>query len=156
MAFGRMVNYDKSSTYFSHNISIIEKGVLCSSLGVSLQHSSATYLGLPSFIDCNKYDVFRFVLHKVWKRIQSWHSSYLSWASKKVLVKSIAQTILSYIMSVFLLPKNLCSKLECVMNKFWCCKYKSSRGVIRWLRWGDLCTHKNAVVLAFEEFISLI
>ena len=40
-------------------------------------------------------------------------------AGREVLIKTIAQAIPTYSMSLFLLPKTLCSDINSIMAKYW-------------------------------------
>lgn len=70
------------------------------------------YLGLPSFVGRNKKAMFDNIDQKLRHRIGSWHKKRLSCAGEEVLLKIVAQALLTYSMGVFLLPKNFCKKLE--------------------------------------------
>jgi len=63
------------------------------------------YLGLPSMIGRDKRYVFSFIKDRIWKRINAWRGRALSKAGKKVMIKSVLQSIPSCIMSIYLLPK---------------------------------------------------
>jgi hypothetical protein len=61
------------------------------------------YLGLSSMIGRSKKSIFHYIKERIWNRVSSWNSKMLSQASKEILIKSLAQAIPSYCMSVFLL-----------------------------------------------------
>jgi hypothetical protein len=44
---------------------------------------------------------FKFIKDRIWKKINSWSNKCLSHAGRGVMIKSILQTIPSYIMSIF-------------------------------------------------------
>lgn len=46
------------------------------------------------------------------EKIEGWRAKTLSQASRTVLIKAIASSIPSYTMSIFLLPKSLCTALD--------------------------------------------
>lgn len=81
--------------------------------------SSSNYLGLPMLIGRSKKRVFGFLKEKVTKRMQSRSAKPISRAGKTVLIKNVAQSIPSYCMSCFLLPKTLCEEIERMFNKYW-------------------------------------
>ena len=114
-----MINFQKSSISFSRNMPSDLKEAICSYLQVPMTENHGKYLGLPSIVGKNKKTIFSFIKDRVWQRIQNWKSRMLSKARKEVLLKSVVQSIPSYVMSVFLLPLNLCAELERMMNSFW-------------------------------------
>lgn len=87
--------------------------------GVTNNLHDTKYLGLPSLVGWSKKKGFGFIKDKVWKRIQGWRAKSISQAGKIILIKNGAQSISSYCMSCFLLPKSLCLEIERIMNKYW-------------------------------------
>lgn len=53
------------------------------------------------------------------QKIVSWKAKLLSLRENEVLLKSVAQALPSYVMSVFKLPKRACKKLMGAMVDFW-------------------------------------
>lgn len=96
------------------------------------------YLGLPEKIHGSKAQVFAFVRDRLQRRANSWSSKFLSKGGKEVLIKSQAQSILTYVMSCFLLPKVICEKLNSAIANFWWSNKPDSRG-LHWLAWDQLC-----------------
>ena len=70
------------------------------------------YLGLPSLIGRSKRATFSYIKDTIWKRIQGWRNKLLSQAGKGVLIKSVAQAIPTYSMSVFRLPISVVMRFE--------------------------------------------
>ena len=90
-----------------------------------------------------KKDVFNFVKDKVWQKLQGWHHTNLSRAEKEILLKTVAQAVPNYVMNVFLLPLDLCSEIEIMMNSYrWGGGNERTRG-IKWKAWSKLCLPKN-------------
>lgn len=94
---------------------------------------------------------FKFVKDKVEQKIKNWNAKLLSRAGKAVLIKSVAQTIPSYIMSCFMLPKTLCKEIECLMNKFWWKNNSTSSRGIHWLSWDKMNMAKLRGGLGFRS-----
>lgn len=76
------------------------------------------YLGLPSLIGRKEKSVFAFLRDRMWRRLQGWKGKLLSQAGREILIKSVAQALPSFRMSVFLLPISLCEELQKMMNSF--------------------------------------
>jgi hypothetical protein len=85
---------------------------ITSTLGVQAILGTGKYLGLPSMIGRNKQATFSFIKDRVWQKITSWSSKCLSKAGREVLIKSVLQSISSYVMSIFLLPSTLIDSIE--------------------------------------------
>lgn len=78
-----------------------------------------SYLGLPTLIGRGKYHTFSFLKDMVWKKMQGWKGRLLSRVGKEVLIKTVAQSIPTYAMRVFQLPRKLCSELNAMCARFW-------------------------------------
>ena len=81
----------------------------------------------------------------VWKRLHNWNTKKLCRAGKEILLKTVAQALPNYIMSVLLLPRGVCHDIELMLNSFkWGGKLNGEHG-IHWARWGRLCAPKAVV-----------
>jgi len=56
-------------------------------------------LGLPSMIGRTKHATFKFIKDRIWNKINSWSSRCLSQAGREVLIKSVLQSIPSYVIN---------------------------------------------------------
>jgi hypothetical protein len=77
------------------------------------------YLGMPTDLGKCKNGSFKFLRDRIWKYIQGWMEQILSYGGKEVLIKSVAQSIPTFSMSVFKLPRGLCQYLDSVIRDFW-------------------------------------
>ncbi|XP_045802334.1 uncharacterized protein LOC123895912 [Trifolium pratense] len=141
-ASGQEINLTKSEVFFSRNLSIAAQEDLSKIMGVRHVLGTGNYLGLPSMIGRKKKEVFAFIKDKIWKRINSWRGRQLSRAGKEIMIKSVLQSIPTYIMSVYLLPDSTIRDIERMMNFFWWGGGANNKG-IRWLAW-DRMTHPKA------------
>lgn len=57
------------------------------------------------------------------------------------MIKSIVQAILTYIMSCFKIPLDLCQDIEVLIRKFWWGQ-QGDRKKIHWVKWDVLCKSK--------------
>ncbi|XP_060959373.1 uncharacterized protein LOC133030597 [Cannabis sativa] len=151
-ASGQQVNYAKSSIFFSNNTSDVTRQRMSEMLGMVEALENSFYLGLPCIMGRNKNAILGFLKDKMQKKIFSWESRFLSKAGKEVLLKSVAQALPSYAMSVFLLTKEICSNLEGLMSKFWWKSQASSTSKgVSWMSWKRLCRHKDKGGIGFRD-----
>ncbi|XP_074356116.1 uncharacterized protein LOC141695803 [Apium graveolens] len=148
---GQSVNLQKSGIFFSANVGHQKREELSAILGVHNDLRDSKYLGLPSLVGRSKKRVFSFVKEKVWKKIQGWKSKPISRAGKAILIRNVAQSIPSYCMSCFLLPKSLCQEIERMLNKFWWNSGSTDRKGIHWLSWDAMSMSKPKGGLGFRS-----
>uniref|UniRef100_A0A803PH14 Reverse transcriptase zinc-binding domain-containing protein n=1 Tax=Cannabis sativa TaxID=3483 RepID=A0A803PH14_CANSA len=86
-------------------------------LGMPIAAEGSMYLGLPSSMGQNKTAALGFLKEKLRKRLQSWGSKFLSRAGKEILIKTVAQALPSYAMSVFLLSLEIVRDMESMMAR---------------------------------------
>lgn len=150
-ASGQQINFGKLSISFSANVSNELNNDICKGLRVNFTNNHGKYLGLPSLIGRNKYEVFEFIKEKAWNRMKGWRTKMLSSAGKEILLKSVVQTLPSYVMCVFVILIQLCEKLERMMNSFWWGKEGQNTGDLKWKYWNKLCTRKEEGGLGFRK-----
>ncbi|XP_019159994.1 PREDICTED: uncharacterized protein LOC109156596 [Ipomoea nil] len=146
---GQMVNFDTSSICFSRNTQEVIRMEVAACLEVEQATNFGKYLGLPSFVGRNKRVVFSYVEDKIRQRIGSWNKKLLSQAGKEILLKSVAQSMPIFSMSVFLLPETVCMSIGRIINRYWwgC---GTERG-IHWKAWDKLCIPKKYGGLSFKD-----
>ncbi|KAK9992588.1 hypothetical protein SO802_027573 [Lithocarpus litseifolius] len=85
-------------------------------------------------------------------KLSSWKSKNLSWAGHATLIKSVAQAIPFYSMSVLLFPKGLYDQLDAIVRRFWW-NPKSDKGSYSSpIAWDLLCWPLKAGGLGFRKF----
>lgn len=62
------------------------------------------------------------------------------------------QSMPTYAMSVYLIPKGLCADLERHMNRFWWGSGSTNGTRIHWMSWGRLCQPRIGGGLGFKRF----
>lgn len=118
-ASGQAISLPKSEVYYSRSVPDPTQDFITSILGVCAVMGTSKYLGLPSMIGTSKEATFGFIKDRIWHKINSWSSKCLSKAGREVLIKSVLQSIPSYIMSVYLLRNKLVDAIEKLINAFW-------------------------------------
>lgn len=148
---GQVVNYQKSAIFFSSNVRTGKQEEIKNILQVYNNIGNSKYLGLPSLIGKSKKSVFNYPKDKIWVKIKTWSTKLLSRAGKAVLLRNVAQTIPSYTMSCFLIPKFLCQEIERMMNAFWWSSSSANNKGIKWLSWSRMSMSKKYGGLGFRD-----
>ena len=73
--------------------------------------------------------------------MMGWKEKLLSTGGKETLIKSVIQSIPTYLMSCFLIPKSFCDDLQNYFNKFWWGDLASKRK-IHWHSWNNMAKSK--------------
>ena len=87
------------------------------------------YLGLPMVGGKSKVSTFREVQERVTKRVMGWKEKYISEAGREVLIKTVAQAIPTYSMSMFKIPKKICDDFNSVLAKYWWGQTKNEKKI---------------------------
>ncbi|XP_050217668.1 uncharacterized protein LOC126668520 [Mercurialis annua] len=118
-ASSQIVNIDKSGKHFSTGVSQASREVLHHLLGFRVVDRFNKYLRMPMLIGLSKKPIFAFIRDRLHKHMLRWKERFMSKACKEVLIKSIAQSIPTYIMSFFALPVSFCNEMRGIISKFW-------------------------------------
>lgn len=152
LASGQVVNVAKSALFFSPNVMHDFWIVLSNLIGMSMVGCLEKYLSVPSSFSKNRRENFRSIKQRAWQTLQGWKGNFFSAGGKKVLIKSVAQAIPTYIMSFFRLPQTLCDDIHRMMGRFWWGSTTAKRK-IHWKKWADLCLPKELRGLNFRNLV---
>ena len=67
----------------------------------------------------SKVKTFRGLHNKIAKRVMGWKEKFKSRAEREILIKTLAQVIPTYTISIFKILKSLCDDLNSMMAKYW-------------------------------------
>jgi hypothetical protein len=115
---GQCINLAKSSFFFSKNCQTAFILAINGILNLPPTSARAKYLRIPLFLNRNKKDAFIDIKDRICAKIFGWKAKLLSQATRTTLLKSVTNVIPMYLMSLFLLPKSLCSETNSGMCKF--------------------------------------
>jgi hypothetical protein len=87
---------------------------------------------------------------KVCNRIHGWKEKLLSQAGLEILIKAVAQSMPTYTMNCFLLPKRIYSELQSIVRQFWWGQ-KGGERKINWLAWKKMCKSKLQGGMGFRD-----
>ncbi|XP_059446647.1 uncharacterized protein LOC132178216 [Corylus avellana] len=152
-ASGQKMNSNKTALFFSRNAHDGDKEQIQRLAGIPINQRYDTYLGLPTLVGRSQTRAFNNIKERVWKRLQDWKLKFLSQAGKEILLKAVIQAIPTYCMSVFKLPKVLCSEINSLMTKFfWSHKEKEKR--IHWMSWSKMSLSKTQGGMGFRDIVT--
>jgi hypothetical protein len=150
-ASGQKLNKSKTSIFFSRNTSVKDREDVLALSQLPATKRYDTYLGLPALVGKSRTTAFRHIVDRVWKKLQDWKLKFLSQAGREILLKAVIQAIPTYCMSVFLLPRTLCSEIDSLMRKFWWGN-KENTSKINWMSWGRMGRSKSMGGMGFRDF----
>jgi hypothetical protein len=84
------------------------------------------------------------------QRLKGWKEKFLSKAGREVLIKAIAQSIPTYAMNCFRLPKTWCDEISSLISSYWWGQQRDERKV-HWVKWESLCAPKIDGGLGFRN-----
>jgi len=149
-ASGQAVDVQKSNVVFAKGIPPSRRAALLLVLDIREVLAHEKYLGLPSYVGRSRKKSLLFIKDKINKRLSSWMDRLISWAGREVLIKAVAQAILTYAMGVFKLPTNFCNAMQANINRFWWSNDQQRRK-IHWISLDRLCDKKDDRGLGFRE-----
>ncbi|XP_074292350.1 uncharacterized protein LOC141619219 [Silene latifolia] len=150
---GQLVNLDKTTISFSKGVPLTKRSNLATRLGFVEVEEQSKYLGLPTVVGRSKKGLTDIIRDKLSKRLNGWRGKLLSRAGKEVLIKAVANSLPTYVMSVFKLPANFCDELRSIVSRFWWNHEEGKRG-ISWVAWRKLCQPKCMGGMGFRDFMS--
>lgn len=137
-----MVSFQKSSLCFSPNMSRALVENIKNVFGIEVVECHSKYLGLPSSISRNKRGIFSPICTKVSVVVARWKDKLILTVEKEVLIKSMAQAIPNYTMSLFKLPKGTIEDIHALYRNFWW-GFRKEKNRIHLKSWKALCLPKE-------------
>ncbi|CAL9007242.1 unnamed protein product [Prunus brigantina] len=136
-ASGQVINYDKSSVFFSPNTPQQLRERVGHILQVNSTENPGKYLGLPTMWGRSKREAMNFVKERIMGKVEGWKQKLLTQAGREVLIKAVAQAIPTYPMTVLLFPGGLCRELDGILAKFWW-GGNEDKDELHWISWVEL------------------
>ncbi|KAL8106853.1 hypothetical protein AgCh_023591 [Apium graveolens] len=151
-ASGQQVNRGKSSVFFSTNVIEYNRQLVCQVLQMNEANGNSTYLGLPSTLGKNKSALLGYLKDKDTAKIKSWDGKYILRSGKEVLIKSVAQTLPTYAMHMFLLPFEITKYIEKTLSNFWWKTSQEKNSGLIWMNCDQMSKHKSSGGMGFRDF----
>lgn len=149
-ASGQAINRQKTTLFFSPNTNQGVKQAIQTMLGAQIMTNCEKYLGLPMVGGKSKVGTFREIQVWVTKKVIGWKEKHISKVGREVLIKTVAQAIPTYSMSMFKLPKKICNDINSILAKYWWEQTQNEKK-IHWINWGKLCKPKDKGGMGFRD-----
>jgi hypothetical protein len=138
---GQLINPAKCSIMFKGEENEGDHAAVKQILAVEHTVLDEKYLGLPTPRGRIKGDRLQTLKERLSKRLQDYSEKHMSLVAKEMLIKAVAQSIPTYIMSVFKLPLGLCDDLSSIIRQFWW-GVENGRRKMAWIAWKDMISKK--------------
>jgi hypothetical protein len=152
-ASGQKLNKEKTSIFFSRNTKAPVRELLSCLIGVPPTQKYKTYSGLLALVGRSWVRSFEGLKGRIWDKMYGWKKFFLSQARKEVPLKAVVQSIPTYTMSVFQLPRTLCRDINTMMSKFWW-GHEDNDKKIAWVSWGKMGLSKDVGGLGYRDLKS--
>ena len=113
---GLKINLSKSEISPLNRVDDVE--LLASELGCGVGSLPTTYLGLPLGAPHRAMEVWDSIEERFRKRLSSWKRQYISKGERLSLIRSTLSNLPIYFLSLFRMPKLVCSRLEKIQRDF--------------------------------------
>lgn len=77
------------------------------------------YLGLLMPNGKSKVGTFKELQENITKRVLGWKEKFICTARQEILIKTVAQVIPTYSMSLFKLPQSICDSINSMIARYW-------------------------------------
>lgn len=134
------------------NVILDNRWLVCQQLKMGEANETSKYLGLPNLLGRMKSNLLGYPKEKFKNKIRSWDNKFVSKLGKEMLIKTVAQALPSYAMSVFLLPVEIIKDFERSLSKYWWKSGQAGESKISWMSWDRLTKHKHAGGLGSRDF----
>ncbi|KAA3457116.1 reverse transcriptase [Gossypium australe] len=90
---GQCVNFEKTTVFFSANVTDQERNVVCQTFNVQCSNDPNKYLGLPSMVGRKRKLAFQGLKDRLKQRINGWSIRHISQGGREVFIKAVLQAI---------------------------------------------------------------
>ncbi|XP_074283990.1 uncharacterized protein LOC141608547 [Silene latifolia] len=129
LAFGQMLNLDKSFIKFSPNAPSDFKSHMTSILKMKVTDCFGNYLGVPVDLPTKKTTAFHPLLDKMTTQIISWSALHLSQPCKLLIINAILIGSIQHLMTATPIPLGICRKIDSLITAFWWRKDMANKSI---------------------------
>ena len=123
---------------------------MCVQLNILIEANTEKYLGLPPLVGLDRVDCFTDLIDKLCNRLAGYKENILSYGSKEILLKAVAQAIPACAMSVFKLMKQVIKGIIDAMSRYWWGDEDNQKHMHRFA-WWKMCVSKKNGGMGFRD-----
>ncbi|XP_026383292.1 uncharacterized protein LOC113278749 [Papaver somniferum] len=115
----KLLNLDKSSVYFSHNIPPSYRDILARELRITEMTDTNKYLGVTLLIDRDKTKAFIPLMQSFGTRLKFWKGKTMNHSARTTMAKHVLNALPTYQMGCFRIPKTMIDQMDSIQKHFW-------------------------------------
>lgn len=96
---------------------------------VVFEQKNNKYLGLPTLFGRSKREIFGAIKDGIWTKLQGWQGKQLSRAGKEIMIKTVAQSVPTYVIGLIRLPTTIIDDINRMISNFWWGLNLNHRGI---------------------------
>lgn len=129
----QIINFQKLTLSFSLNVLVSYIGAIKGIFGIEVVSKHLQYLGRPTSISHNRKDILKPIVDRVAQKVGGWKEKLFLIGGEEVLIKAVAQIVLTYTMSFFQLPEGTIVDIHRLLQNF-CWGYHDSENNMHWFK----------------------
>lgn len=141
--YGKRVNKNKSSIHFSKTTPLNSVKSIRLVLDFKLTRNKLKYLSLYLNLTKTKKSHYDDIKNKIQGRLAGWKAKLLSHASRTTLIRLVASSIPTYMMSSILIPKSVAGNIDKSFMRFWWGFDLQKTHNFTPKSWGSICKPKS-------------
>lgn len=146
---GHQINKQKTSIFFSRNVSMELRNDLSSRSGFSLAEGIGRYLGSLPYVGRNKRSRYKTIIDKMQNKLAGWKSQCLSMAGRITLAQSVLGSMTIFNMQHEKFHVTVCREMEKIQRNFvWGSSVEKKK--IHLIKWETICLPKYTDGLGFR------
>ena len=149
---GLKVNRDKSEAIPVGRVDSLE--IIVSVLECRIGKLPSSYLGLPLGAPFKSSRVWDVVEERFRKRLSLWKRQYLSKGRRLTFIKSTLSSLPIYLMSLFVIPRKVCTRLEKIQrDSLWGGSVLEKK--VHLVNWSAVCADMRQGGLGIRSLVAL-
>ncbi|XP_026383698.1 uncharacterized protein LOC113279211 [Papaver somniferum] len=134
---GQLVNLEKSSVFFSKNLSPAACEDISQMFGMKKMDLNEKNLAVNLFPGRNRDKCFEVLINKMKSKLQRWQGKLVNQAGRSIQIKATLGSVAQHQMSIFSIPEKTSAKMNDIQRNYFWNKY-NAKGV-NLISWKNVC-----------------